>query len=279
MDDQIEADAQAATDSRHVVHEAAFRTARIWGIVGLGFAGLYLLLANFVSSDDTYRSPDVEDQLHVALIVILVIVGVFFVGGILALIGRYRGARVCFIVGGILGMPLGLIMVFAGVKAMKAAAMGMEDAAMDPTWISRSTKFDRAGLAAGAGLLTIISLWSPWYGMSASIGGFSLEGPPLSAWESLDGIDTVILLLSLAAIALAVLTLVPTIKVSVPTSPALMCIGAVVVLLVLFRIVDKPSGPDYLDVGGVKWGIFASLVFGATIAGAGLLKISDRPAA
>jgi len=147
--------------------------------------------------------------------------------------------------------------------------------------VSRLTKFDWA--AVGAALLTIISLWFPWYGVDLG-GGAALAGVDAntSAWEALDGIDILILLLSLAAIALVLLRLAPSIKLPVPTSLALMGVGAVVVLLVVFRIIDKPWGDlgnEYFKVdAGVRWGIFATLVFGAAIAGTGFLKLSEGPA-
>ena len=97
----------------------------------------------------------------------------------------------------------------------------------------------RAGewLAAAGGLLLLGSLFMPWYG-----GG--------SGYEVLTVIDILLVLVAAVAIALAVLQATQTTQ-ALPVAFGVLTvvIGAIGVLLVLFRLIDAPGELDGPDAG------------------------------
>jgi hypothetical protein len=101
-------------------------------------------------------------------------------------------------------------------------------------------------LALAGGVLLIVSLFLPWYG-------------DVSGFEAMTVIDILLVLIAAVGIALAVLQ-------ATQTTPALpvafgvltVVIGAIGVLLVLFRLIDSPG-----DVGGPAAGAWLGLVAAA----------------
>jgi hypothetical protein len=101
-------------------------------------------------------------------------------------------------------------------------------------------------LALAGGVLLIVSLFLPWYG-------------DVSGFEAMTVIDILLVLIAAVGIALAVLQ-------ATQTTPALpvafgvltVVIGAIGVLLVLFRLIDAPG-----DVGGPATGAWLGLVAAA----------------
>jgi len=88
------------------------QTVKIWVIVGFAFSLFYFILSSEVSSGILTFS--------------VVTCGLLFgVGSLLIIINNFSAGRICWLIGGILGLPLGLVMVVgANVcnKIMKAAA-------------------------------------------------------------------------------------------------------------------------------------------------------------
>ena len=105
-----------------------------------------------------------------------------------------------------------------------------------------ATNFDTTRLrlgdliAAGGGLLLIISLFLKWYKVSAE-GALIDISVSASGWDSLGFIDILLFLIGLAAIALAVLRAMNKLP-NLPAPPGLilLVLGGVATLLVLFRM-------------------------------------------
>jgi hypothetical protein len=59
-------------------------------------------------------------------------------------------------------------------------------------------------ISAGVGgIVLLISLWLPWYGVSVNVAGFSASSDA-SGWEVFSSIDIILFLIAVAAIALVV---------------------------------------------------------------------------
>lgn len=84
-------------------------TIRSWVIVGFGFAGLYTLLAVLGFADAIRISPAVNWSVSIAALL-------FWIGILFAVIGQYSVARVFLLIGGILGLPLSVVMIIAGKR-------------------------------------------------------------------------------------------------------------------------------------------------------------------
>ena len=98
-------------------------------------------------------------------------------------------------------------------------------------------------LALAGGVLLIVSLFLPWYG-------------DVSGLEAMSVIDILLVLVAAVAIALPILQATQT----APTLPVAfgvltVTVGAIGVLLVLFRLIDSPD-----EVGGVAAGAWLGLV-------------------
>ena len=123
-------------------------------------------------------------------------------------------------------------------------------------------------ISAGiGGVVLLVSLWLKWYGVSVSVQGFSASSSA-SGWEVLSIIDIILFLIAIAAIVLVALKAAAQLPPDVPVPVVLLALGALAVLLVLFRIVDTPAPsdlPDSVDVSR-KIGIFIALIGAAGIA-------------
>ena len=86
-----------------------------WVITGWVFTALYAVIGFWQLSLGEGLSTLVG-------ISALVTAALFGSGAMMAGKGNYGGAKVCWIIGGILGLPLGLVMLIAGIKAGKAGA-------------------------------------------------------------------------------------------------------------------------------------------------------------
>jgi len=119
----------------------------------------------------------------------------------------------------------------------------------------------RAGewLALAGGVLLIASLFMTWY-------------DDLSGFEALSVIDILLVLIAAVAFALAILQ-------ATQTSPSLpvafgvlsVTIGAIGVLLVLFRLIDAPG-----DVGGPAAGVWLGLVAAVAITVGGWRSLANE---
>lgn len=143
---------------------------------------------------------------------------------------------------------------------------------------SRLTSGD---ISAGVGgIVLLISLWLPWYGVSVNVAGFSAS-EDASGWEVFSTIDIILFLVAIAAIALVALKAVGQLPADVPVPVVLLALGALAVLLILYRLIDTPAPadlPDEIDVTR-KIGLFIGLIGAAGIAYGGWRTNTEAPRA
>jgi hypothetical protein len=131
-------------------------------------------------------------------------------------------------------------------------------------------------VAGVGGIVLLISLFLPWYGVSVDIAGFSVSG---SGWEALGFIDILLFLISVAAIAVVAARAAGALPVDIPAPVILLGLGAFALLLVLFRIIDIPvdgNVPDEVDLSR-KVGIFIALIGAAAVAYGGWRTNTETP--
>ena len=143
---------------------------------------------------------------------------------------------------------------------------------------SRLTSGD---ISAGVGgIVLLVSLWLTWYGVSVSVGGFSAS-EDASGWEVFSTIDIILFLVAIAAIALVALKAAGRLPADVPVPVVLLALGALAVLLILFRLIDTPAPgdlPDEIDVSR-KIGLFIGLIGAAGIVYGGWRSNMEAPQA
>lgn len=133
-----------------------------------------------------------------------------------------------------------------------------------------------AAIAGVSGLVLLVALFLPWYGVDAPGVDRSAD-----AWQTLKLIDLVLLVVALLAVgwvaALATGALAP----NAPAAVAVAAVGLLAVALIVFRIVDLPT-PDVparfagvLDYD-VRLGAFIGLGAAAGVALGGLLALRDN---
>jgi hypothetical protein len=122
-------------------------------------------------------------------------------------------------------------------------------------------------IAGLGGVAVLMSLFLPWYGVSVDIAGVSLSETG-SGWEVLGFIDMLLLLISIGAIAIVAARAAGLLPDDVPAPVLLLALGALAVLLVLYRIFDIPTdGPVPAEVDlSRKLGIFVALAGAAAVA-------------
>lgn len=128
-------------------------------------------------------------------------------------------------------------------------------------------------IAAVSAVLLFAFMFFDWYGVEVSgVGGFTgtISGAGGSAWDALDVIPIFLMLAIVVAIGVAIVRLTDAdLEPPVSMNAIVAALGGLAVLLILYRIVDKPGGGDF---GGVavdltlKIGIFLALVSAAGIA-------------
>jgi hypothetical protein len=138
-------------------------------------------------------------------------------------------------------------------------------------------------IAGVSAILLFIFMFLDWFGVEVSgAAGFSGDVPGAggSAWDALDFIPIVLIVTVVAALGLAVLRLTDsTYEPPVPASTVVAVLGAISVLLILFRIIDPPSFGDF---GGVSYdatlkvGIFLGLISAAGIAYGGYSAMQEE---
>jgi hypothetical protein len=134
-------------------------------------------------------------------------------------------------------------------------------------------------ISAGiGGIVLLVSLFLPWYGVSVNVRGFSASENG-SGWEVLSTIDIILFVIAVAAIALVVLKAVDQLSADVPVALILLGLGALAVLLILYRLIDSPAPsdlPDEVDVSR-KIGIFIGLIGAAGVAYGGWRSNMETP--
>lgn len=89
------------------------KAVKIWAVVGFVFAALYLAIAIFAFTSH----PNNYELLGPLVVIIGVLVGM---GSVLTLRRNYSAARILMLIGGILALPLGLVMIAGGNSIKKA---------------------------------------------------------------------------------------------------------------------------------------------------------------
>ena len=135
-------------------------------------------------------------------------------------------------------------------------------------------------IAAGSALLLIISLFLPWYAVSASLGpGVPAVSASVTGWESFSYTDLLLFLVAAVVIALAALTAAGSLpELPVPIGQIVLGAGVLALLLVLFRLLNLPGDAGGLvgvDVGR-KLGGFVALIAAAGIAFGGTQAAASR---
>jgi hypothetical protein len=136
-------------------------------------------------------------------------------------------------------------------------------------------------IAAGSGILLFIFMFFDWFSVEVS-GGGGLSGSvgSGSAWDALEFIPIVLVVTILAALAVAALRLSDSAyEPPVSANLVVVVLGALSVLLILYRIVDTPGGGSFggfsVDVSPA-FGIFISLIAAAGIAYGGYRAMQEE---
>ena len=143
---------------------------------------------------------------------------------------------------------------------------------------SRLTSGD---ITAGVGgIVLLISLFLPWYGVSVNVAGFSAS-ENASGWEVFSTIDIILFAIAVVAITLVALKALDQVPAETPVPLILLGLGALAVLLIIYRLIDSPAPsdlPDEVDVSR-KIGIFIGLIGAAGIAYGGWRANMESPSA
>jgi hypothetical protein len=137
-------------------------------------------------------------------------------------------------------------------------------------------------IAGVGGVVLLISLFLPWYGVDVNVGGVSAS-ESVNAWEAMGFIDILLFLVALVAIGVPVARATGSLPEEVPGSLLILVAGGLGVLLVLFRLIDIP-GSDVPSVAessvdfGRKIGVFLGLIATAGIAYGGWRANAEHPA-
>jgi len=137
-------------------------------------------------------------------------------------------------------------------------------------------------IAAGAGLVLIISLFLEWYNVTGKGLAVSAGSQGLSGWESLSFIDILLFLIGLIAVGVAVLRAMNTMPSRLPASTGFIVLiaGGIGVLLVLFRIISTgdfghPEVSRFIDISR-SFGIFVAFLAAAGVTLGGWLTWNEE---
>jgi hypothetical protein len=134
-------------------------------------------------------------------------------------------------------------------------------------------------IAGVGGVVLLISLFLPWYGVSVDIADVSVS-ESASGWEVLGFIDILLFLISVSAIAIVAAKAAGALPDDIPAPVVLLGLGALAVLLVIYRIIDIPTEgdvPDQVELSR-KVGIFIALIGAAAVAYGGWRTNTESPA-
>jgi hypothetical protein len=143
-----------------------------------------------------------------------------------------------------------------------------------------TSKLTTGDIVAGVGgIVLLIALFLPWYGVSVELANVSFSDSA-TAWEALDVIDILLFLIAIAAIGLVAAQAAGQLAPDFPTGTVLLGLGGLAVLLVLYRIIDIPAGdvPDEVDLSR-KLGIFIALIGAGAVAYGGWTTGAETPGA
>jgi hypothetical protein len=138
-------------------------------------------------------------------------------------------------------------------------------------------------IAAVSGIVLLIVLFLPWYGVDVSTGVANISASnSASAWEAFGFVDILLFLIALVAIAVPVARMTDSLPEDVPGATLIVAAGGLGVLLVLWRIIDLPT-PDISSIGPVKVdfsrkiGVFLGLIATAGVAYGGWRAMEESP--
>lgn len=94
---------------------ASQKAVRTSAVVGLVFTAVYL----YIGIQQLTSHAPLSSAIGVAC---LLDATLFAVGSACALKTAYSAARVCYLIGGIMGLPLGLVMIFQGIRIKRIVA-------------------------------------------------------------------------------------------------------------------------------------------------------------
>jgi Protein of unknown function (DUF983) len=136
-------------------------------------------------------------------------------------------------------------------------------------------------IAGVSAVLLFIFMFFDWFDVEVSGGGgFGGAIGSGSAWDALDNIPIFLLITIVAALAVAALRLTESsYEPPFPANAVVAVLGAISVLLILYRIVDTPGGGSFpggsVDVSPT-FGIFISLIAAAGIAYGGYRAMQEE---
>lgn len=119
-------------------------------------------------------------------------------------------------------------------------------------------------IAGASGVVLLISLFLPWYGVDLEVAGASIDGD-VNAWQAMGFIDILLFLVAVFAISVPLARAAGSLPEDVPAGLAVLVAGGFGLVLVLFRLVDVP-GPDVSAIPGDtievgrKAGLFVGLI-------------------
>jgi hypothetical protein len=138
-------------------------------------------------------------------------------------------------------------------------------------------------IAAAGAVALFILMFLPWYGVDAEFAGVSVSDSA-NAWESMSVIDILLFLLALATVGIVAGRAAGSVPDDSPWAMLLVAAGGLALLLMLYRVIDIPTGDvpseveDAVDFGR-KIGIFLALVAAAAMAYGGWRANAERPTA
>jgi hypothetical protein len=137
-------------------------------------------------------------------------------------------------------------------------------------------------IAAGAGLVLIISLFLEWYSVTGKGLAVGAGSQGLSGWESLSFFDILLFLIGLIAIAVAVLRAMNNMPRQLPASTGFIVLvaGGIGVILVLIRIISTgdfghPEVSRFIDISR-SFGIFVAFLAAAGVTLGGWLTWNEE---
>ena len=135
-------------------------------------------------------------------------------------------------------------------------------------------------VAAAAGIALLVVMFLPWYapnaqlGLAAASAGHRLDHS-FSAWEAFGILDLLLLATALAAIGAAVLAGTQrAVALPVAAGVVVTALGVFVAVLVLYRLVNEPLGPDSLT--DIRFGAYVGLALCAMIALGGFASMQEQ---
>lgn len=145
---------------------------------------------------------------------------------------------------------------------------------MDLSRLSRGEK-----IAAVSGALLFVFMFFKWFGVSVETGFGNFGGGSANAWDSLEVIRFILLLTVIAAVGSALLKASGNeLSLPMPTSTIVTLLGALSVLLILYRIIDPPGGG--VDIEGIgisrQLGIFLGLLAAAGVTFGGYTSMEEE---